>query len=511
LTILGLRAILGAGGTVSYSQRDIAAPAADTRFGAISAARIARSTVELDRLRTEHKTWLDHRCAPPGPEQHGTPDAQRYETQLTAVSALVENGVEQLVAVLGSLDPALSEGAVYEACRTSDLRLLWLRRVWDFFREKFDQRDGDLADTLRAADEVVWSCYRQVFDRARQIAPQLTAGPAPLPFIEPRYAPSTFPADLVPAGLQSEIDRPFLREHLNRLPIPVVRLQPACVSGPWWLVYAAHEVGHNVQYDLLEGQAMVGQYQELVGNAVRTAGGDAADVVRWRRWAREIFADIYSVFMTGPWAVWAITDLELQTDSAMLRRRELYPSAVVRLALLAATAGALRLDTRFALRGIEPQRIATRSGEVSRDMEFVGPVVRASLGPLPSIGVTLARLCHFQAADFQPAGVGQRTRVDTLRGELAGAAELDRAADGDGSLGGPRLAVSASLAAWSAVMTTADDAERERLAARSRSLIRRSGPPGKRASRTPADLTGVAADVVSSLLAAGPDELETWS
>lgn len=501
MTIPGLRSILGAGGTVSYSQQDVA-PDADTRFGAISAARIARSKVELERLRAEHTAWLDRRC--------GQPDAERYKTQLTAVAALIKNGVDQLAAGLGSLDPALSEGAIYEACRTSDLRLLWLRRVWDFFREKFDQRDGDLADTLRAADEIVWSCYRQVFDRAKQIAPQLTGGPAPLPFIEARYAPSTFPADLVPAGLQSEIDKPFLREHLNRLPVPVVRLQPACVSGPWWLVYAAHEVGHNVQYDLLADQAMVGEYQELVGTAVRADGGDATDAARWRRWSREIFADIYSVFMTGPWAIWAMADLELQSDSAMLQRRVLYPSAVVRLALLAATAAALGLDTRSAMRGINPRQIATRSAEVSRDMAFVDPVVRASLGPLPCTEVTLARLCHFRVADFQPTGNGQRARVDDLRGELTGTADLTRTADGGGSLDGPRLAVSASLATWSAVMTTADDAERTRLAARSRSLIRSSGPPGTRASSTPADLTGVASDVVSSLLAASPDDLETW-
>lgn len=501
MTIPGLRSILGAGGTVSYSQQDIAAPDADTRFGAISAARIARSKVELERLRAEHKAWLGHRC--------GQPDAERYKTQLSAVSALTVTGVEQLAAELGSLDLALSQGAIYEACRTCDLRLLWLRRVWDFFREKFDQRDGDLADTLRAADEIVWSCYRQVFDRARQIAPHLTGGPAPLPFIEPRYAPSTFPADLVPAGLQSEIDKPFLREHLNRLPVPVVRLQPACVSGPWWLVYAAHEVGHNVQYDLLADQAMVVGYRDLVGSAVRADGGDAADAARWRRWSREIFADIYAVFMTGPWAVWAMADLELQSDSAMLQRRDLYPPAVVRLALLAATAEALGLDTRSALRGIRPPQIATRSAEVSRDMAFVGPVVRASLGPLPGTTVTLTRLCNFRAGDFQSTGGGPRARVDTLRGELAGTTDLTQTADGDGSLDGPRLAVSASLATWSAVMTTADDAERARLASRSRSLIKGSGPPGTRASSTPADLTGVAADVVSSLLAAGPDELDT--
>lgn len=114
-------------------------------------------------------------------------------------------------------DSALSRPRVLRGARSS-----W-NGCGPNIRPGFDQRDGDLADTLRAADEIVWSCYRQVFDRAKQIAPQLTAGLAPLPFIEPRYSPSTFPADLVPAGLQSEIDKPFLREHLNRLPVPVVR------------------------------------------------------------------------------------------------------------------------------------------------------------------------------------------------------------------------------------------------------------------------------------------------
>jgi hypothetical protein len=36
--------------------------------------------------------------------------------------------------------------------------------VWDYFREKLDQRDdANLKPTLEAADEVLWSCYHPYF------------------------------------------------------------------------------------------------------------------------------------------------------------------------------------------------------------------------------------------------------------------------------------------------------------------------------------------------------------
>jgi hypothetical protein len=457
---------------------------------------VERSRIELERLRAEHNSWIARRS--------GTPEAERYKTQIEAIDRLIQNGVDQLTADLPSVDLSMSEGAVYEACRTFDLRLLWLRRVWQFFREKFDQRDGDLADTLRAADEIVWSCYQQVFERARQIAPEIKAGAAPLPFIEPRYSPSTFPADLVPAGLQSEIDKPFLREHLNRLPVPVVRLQPGCVSGPWWLVYAAHEVGHNVQYDLLPGHALVELYRELVEATVRSSGGAAADASRWGEWSREIFADIFSVLTMGPWAIWAMVELELQRETAMAERREQYPSGAVRLELLAATAAAVNLSAEPALRGIRPREIAARSAAGSHDIAFADAVVAASMGPLPSVPVSLARLCNFRVSDFQTGATGNRTRVHPLRAALVEGREPVAVA----SLDGARLSAAASLAAWSDVMTTADEAERSSLAERSLRLIRTSGPPGTRASATVVDATDAAADIVSSLLAAGPEQLE---
>jgi hypothetical protein len=137
-------------------------------------------------------------------------------------------------------------------------------------------------------------------------------------------------------------------------------------------------------------------------------------------------------------------------------------------------------------------------------MAFANAVVAASMRPLPSVSVTLARLCNFRVSDFQTRATRNRTRVHGLRIALAAGREPVAAA----SLDGPRLSAAASLAAWSDVMTTADEAERSSLAERSLRLIRTSGPPGTRASAALVDATGVAADIVSSLLAAGSDQLE---
>ena len=399
-------------------------------------------------------------------------------------------------------------GAVYEVCRELDLRLLWLRRVWQFFAEKFDQRDTDLAETLKAADEIVWSCYHQVFAQARLRAPEVISGTAPLPFIEPRYSPSTFPADLVPADLQSEVDKPFLTAHLNRLPVPVVRLQPACVSEPWWLIYAGHEVGHSVQFDLLPARGLVDGYRLLVQNAVRQSAGDSGDVTRWGNWSREIFADVFWVLTMGPWAIWAMVELELQRDQAMIERRERYPSGAIRLKLVAAVAAKLGLEAGPALRDLDLGQISARSAAGRRDADFVEPVVNASLGPLPGLSdtadrppVTLAQLCNFRAADFHPGATG---RVDRLRRSLA----TSQPPAVMPSVDGPRLGAAAALAAWADQSETAGQVDRGDLGTRSLTLITASGPPGTREAVPVADAAQAVDDLVKSLLNAPISELE---
>ena len=215
----------------------------------------------------------------------------------------------------------------YADCRVIDLRLLWIRRVWEFFRDKYDQRnEARTGEMLVAADEVVWSCYSQPLDRLKAFAPNLSPQPPPLPYLETRYSPEAFPAELVPSSLKSEVDADFLRRHLHRLPISVVRLPPACVEAPWWLVYLGHEVGHHIA-----AQLFTPERRQAVLDAV---GGDDGERARWERWAGEVFADVYSVLMMGPAAVWSMVELEMGSQAQMSTPRTAYPSPAVRLLLL---------------------------------------------------------------------------------------------------------------------------------------------------------------------------------
>ncbi len=259
-----------------------------------------------------------------------------------------------------------------------------------------------------------------------------------------------------------------------------------------------------MQFDLAGERALVDGYRKLVERAVSDAGGDAGDAARWGTWSKEIFADIFSVLMMGPWAIWAMVELELQSETAMGQRRDLYPPGAVRLELLAATAAAVGLDTGTALRGVDPKRIAAKSDAARRDLRFVDAVVAASMKPLPGMKFTLSYLCNFRITDFQPGADGKPSAVDKLRASLrdGGPGAVEQ------SLDGPRLGAAAALAAWSDLMGTADEAERSDLVARSLRLIRESGPAGDRAAPTAADATGVAADLAGALRTASRRELE---
>ena len=238
-------------------------------------ARREESRDELVSLRGEVERWLARRRKA---DVRG-----QYASQLRALDDVVRDAAARLAAALEGVDPARPADELFEACRAADGRTLWLRRVWEFFREKFDQRDDPaLAPALAAADEVVWSCYRQPFAIGEGGGERAFAGgrTAPLPFLESRLSPEAYPRDLVPAGLLAERDA-FLRDVLNALPIPVLRLPRAAARAPGWLVLVAHEAGHHVQHDAGGGR-LVGAFRALVTKAAEGAG--APDAERWADW-----------------------------------------------------------------------------------------------------------------------------------------------------------------------------------------------------------------------------------
>ncbi|HKI31052.1 MAG TPA: hypothetical protein VKA46_04245 [Gemmataceae bacterium] len=465
---------------------------------------------EFNRLATEFGGW--HKDAVDADERNRY---TQYKTQLKAIEDLMTGAHRRLVqefdrpALLG-----LETGDLYEVCKTYDLRIVWLRRVWQFFREKFDQRHDTegVGAVLRAADEVVWSCYRQPFAWAEENGVPLGApqGAAPLPFIESRYSPEAFPTQFIPEDLEREIDPVFKAQVLTRLPIPVMRLSPACVSAPWWLVFVAHEVGHHLQYDLCPAAGLVDAYKQLVKAAVGGhADPKAAD--EWAGWSRELFADVVSVLLMGSAAVWGMVELEWANPWLMLRRRNAataageangYPPAVVRLAFLREVANQVGLDGTSALRGIQPKTLAAADDVALRDLTLAPHVARASLGSIPCLPAKLPELLAFSLQDHLP---GPNSRVEHWKNALpVGPPEPTP----EESLRAARQITSGALEAWAALTrneaSKADrDGRREKLVEQVPAVIRKSREPRSRASqRPPAPSEDLGKELADALLGA---------
>src|SRR5262245_12360109 len=318
--------------------------------------RWEQSVAELDRLEKQFCQWhadaieFDFR--------------KQYRTQLEAVHRLVTGAVAAIRDPLGRVKRGGTTGDVFEECNAYDQRTAWVRRVWRFFADKFDQRRDDhpdprlgagVPDFLRAADEVVWSCYRQVFEGANKLKAAPTA--VPMPYVEPWFSPAAVPPQLrfIPDTLLAEIEQRFRVKFLRRLPLAVLRIPLAHVRSPWWLVLLAHETGHHLQFQLSGEEPeedgaedgdpkLVRDYEAVVRNTVRKAldgtRADVADAVaeEWAGWSKELFADVVSVLLLGPTAIKAMVALERASEVGMRKRRQGYPPVAVRLAFLAGVA-----------------------------------------------------------------------------------------------------------------------------------------------------------------------------
>lgn len=456
-------------------------------------ARCEQTDLEIDLLWNQIQIWLDHRSRP----DHGNPKGQ-YSTQLRAVAALFSSAAEEIRRRFGAIDPTQPEGRLYQECRWLDQRVLWLRRVWQFYREKFDQRDDDeLSPTLRAADEIVWSCYRPVFQLGQHLIPrEVRQTPAPLPFLEAFDRPVAFPSQEVPLSLR---DSDALDGYLRQLPVSLVRIPPVCVSSPWWLVYLAHEVGHHVQNDLLEKGEMVGLFKSRIESAVRSQEG-TQKALRWQAWSEEIFADVFSVVMVGPWALWAMVELVVDEPTKMREDQGSYPPSLVRLALMAEVARQLELDEHAGLRGLKPQELSRDSGPAAADLQLVSTVAAAALASFPELGgIDLPTLCGFNAAHFRAGGSIHRWAL-VLRGGAKPKAVKD--------LSTARLITSAALRAWSELLDeTAGQVgqiRRRELAEATLKTVEQNRPEGVRSAEQPPRDLPLGKQLADLLLSAEP-------
>jgi hypothetical protein len=294
-------------------------------FERMKESRRIQAKIEIKRFLDTVEDWKRRRT------KDDSDYRGQHNSQIKAITEELNGAAKIIETEIGKLDlKSLSLGEVYAKCTQTERRSVWLWRVFEFFRSKFDQRyDDELKPVLQAADEVVWSCYKPFFQNSR-----IKIEPAPLPFIGEDYSPSALRKDRMPGSLyKNGKDFAPLKEYLDQLPVPILQLPPNIVTSHWALVLIGHEVGHFIQPLISEDYEDT--FREVLAKAVKEAGGDEVMQQRWREWSPEVFADWYSVLTMGQWALWTMAQFEFQAQAEMLERRRNYPSALARLYLLA--------------------------------------------------------------------------------------------------------------------------------------------------------------------------------
>ncbi|MEU8242654.1 hypothetical protein AB0C07_30740 [Actinoplanes missouriensis] len=410
--------------------------------------RVGESIDEVDRFVTELDAWLG--SAPGLLGRHGT--------QLSTLSEVLRPALLRNREQLAGIDTGGDAGEVYDACRRADRRTVFGRRLWQWFAVRFDQRrDPRVRDVLRAADEVVWSCWAPAW----QLTGAGRPGPAPLPYLDPQISASTTPRQDVPHDLAAVRDSE-LAAQVRAMPVPVIALPERVAWRPWWLVLLAHETGHHVQFELTpDAGAAAG---DVVAEAAARAGADDDEALGWRRWSAEMFADAYAAVLVGPAITWAVGELELRAGDGVLRSPAPgYPPPLVRLALLAAITG-------------EPAApLPAGAARVSGLLDRV-PAVAEALLTVPVGGATLAVTAEKAVAWRQTAAVWRRQLTATAEPRPSATVEA------------ARLCVAGAVAAWrtsTAGKTGTGASEAELLRRRLLAVLPACGPSGLRSTSAP--------------------------
>src|SRR5688572_20249330 len=334
--------------------------------------RRERTVGELRRLSEAMGGWLTRRrladC-----DANGT-YIGRHKTQLDTIERVLKRAAEQLAKDADTLGADGDPGAFADDCRAIDIATVWLQRLWEFYRERFDQRDDkELGPVLQAADEVIWSCYHEVMQDRSPAA----HGAAPLAVIASQYSPSALESDQPLRGdLRLTVDFPGWDEDLKKLvsalPLPLIALPPWCVHAPWWLIYLAHEVGHHVQDKL----SLIAHFREGIGKTAQASA--EPDSAAWSAWSAEIFADVFSVLAVGRWAAWSVAEVERSTLDKMRVTRNKYPSPLLRVLLLQSTAKCIGLEVPEAVADFDMQ-----AADIQKHCAVANAVAKFAVGPVP--------------------------------------------------------------------------------------------------------------------------------
>lgn len=212
--------------------------------------------------------------------------------------------------------PATSQEALTQMAML-DRSVDRLRRTFGMFFEVMSQRGSGFAPALAAHDAIALDCYSVV----RTALPGVFSGPLlkPLTYLEHGYSPATQRRGVSLARLLGD-----------RNPFPVIRI-PWDRDNSWQPVFL-HEVAHNLQADMGLWQ----ENAEAVGNRLARMRFDPLVVTIYRRWHKEIFADLAALLLGGTASVWGMMEFLAHPGARALTYRPggAHPTGWVRVLML---------------------------------------------------------------------------------------------------------------------------------------------------------------------------------
>jgi hypothetical protein len=459
-----------------------------------ASGRVLRSHESLARLQRDVEGWLNIR--------ETDERFRRFGKHLDLLRTVL---IRMLAAIDADLDVTDEEdrpsGAVYERCRQVESRITVVRRVFEWYSTKYDQRIDEIMNmTLRAADEVIRSCWAEPFTLVGRQPPT-----GPLAYLDPRYDATATPRSSVPSDLRAvgdEVNGHFVRE----LPIPVISLPLASTSDPWWLVLAAHETGHHIQLDLAPDLAQA--TREALAAATSAAPGDNELAISWAGWGLEAFSDSRAILCVGTSAAWAVDELQHATPSrrvTALAAGDRYPPPAVRTALLGEIARCAGVAEPGAGSGEVARWLETVAGSVNevaraivaRHLELAPRAARALI-ELSVNGVPLREVAGWTPTRFALDGPVQRWAVQLAQPEpiIPGRAAPEAA----------RLGIAASVLAYR--MSASESGDLARVRANLSTFLASCGPPEVLAGEPVQDV-GALADRLTDLPMAVGDDMDS--
>lgn len=280
------------------------------RFLDVKLLALRARSVRLSRL-TPRRVGLRPQDLPYAPSSSHFQAASR---RLAKISTRIRR---KLGAIQRAWPPARTEAALTQMAML-DRQIDRLRRTFGMFFEVLSQRGSAFAPALAAHDVIAADCYAVV----RQSLPGVFTGPLlkPLTYMEHGYSPATQRRGVALARLLGDSN-----------PFPVIRI-PWDRDNPWQSVFL-HEVAHNLHADM-------GVWHEnatAVATRLARMRFDPLVVTVFRRWHKEIFADLAALLLGGTASAWGMMEFLAHPGARALTYRPggAHPTGWFRVLILA--------------------------------------------------------------------------------------------------------------------------------------------------------------------------------